>query len=135
MMYPLAFVLEGSQRSTGLVTTVIGMGRGSNGFNQAPRGMASHEARISAVAEWSCVQRTRACPTYRITSPSTALVAGWRSKQVGTFDTEFGYSTMGYEISGGLGAKMARPDTDVVVFVVMALVLLVRPTGLFGRQR
>ena len=45
------------------------------------------------------------------------LVAGWRSKQVGTFDTEFGYSTMGYEISGGLGAKMARPDTDVVVFV------------------
>jgi 3D-(3,5/4)-trihydroxycyclohexane-1,2-dione acylhydrolase (decyclizing) len=24
---------------------------------------------------------------------------------------------MGYEISGGLGAKMARPDTDVVVFV------------------
>jgi 3D-(3,5/4)-trihydroxycyclohexane-1,2-dione acylhydrolase (decyclizing) len=45
------------------------------------------------------------------------LVAGWRSKQIGTFDTEFGYSTMGYEISGGLGAKMARPDTDVVVFV------------------
>lgn len=45
------------------------------------------------------------------------LVAGWRTKQVGTFDTEFGYSTMGYEISGGLGAKMARPDTDVLVFV------------------
>ena len=45
------------------------------------------------------------------------LVAGWRTKKVGTFDTEFGYSTMGYEISGGLGAKMARPDTDVVVFV------------------
>ncbi|MGZ7035961.1 MAG: thiamine pyrophosphate-dependent enzyme, partial [Ilumatobacteraceae bacterium] len=45
------------------------------------------------------------------------LVAGWRSKQVGTFDTEFGYSTMGYEISGGLGAKMARPDTDVLAFV------------------
>lgn len=45
------------------------------------------------------------------------LVAGWRSKQVGTFDTEFGYSTMGYEISGGLGAKMARPETDVLVFV------------------
>ena len=45
------------------------------------------------------------------------LVAGWRSKQVGTFDAEFGYSTMGYEISGGLGAKMARPDTDVLAFV------------------
>jgi len=45
------------------------------------------------------------------------LVAGWRTKKVGTFDGEFGYSTMGYEIAGGLGAKMARPDTDVIVFV------------------
>ncbi|HEY0521215.1 MAG TPA: 3D-(3,5/4)-trihydroxycyclohexane-1,2-dione acylhydrolase (decyclizing) [Ilumatobacteraceae bacterium] len=45
------------------------------------------------------------------------LVGGWRSKSVGSFDTEFGMSTMGYEIAGGLGAKMARPDTDVVVFV------------------
>ncbi len=44
------------------------------------------------------------------------LVAGWRAKQVGTFDAEFGYSCMGYEISGGLGAKMARPDSDVLVF-------------------
>jgi 3D-(3,5/4)-trihydroxycyclohexane-1,2-dione acylhydrolase (decyclizing) len=45
------------------------------------------------------------------------LVSGWRSKSVGSFDTEFGMSTMGYEIAGGLGAKMARPDTDVIVFV------------------
>ena len=45
------------------------------------------------------------------------LVSGWRSKSVGSFDTEFGMSTMGYEIAGGLGAKMARPNTDVVVFV------------------
>jgi len=45
------------------------------------------------------------------------LAAGWRSKKVGTFDGEFGFSTMGYEIAGGLGAKMARPDSDVLVFV------------------
>ena len=45
------------------------------------------------------------------------LTSGWRSKSVGSFDTEFGMSTMGYEIAGGLGAKMARPDSDVVVFV------------------
>ncbi|MGI9645017.1 MAG: 3D-(3,5/4)-trihydroxycyclohexane-1,2-dione acylhydrolase (decyclizing) [Ilumatobacteraceae bacterium] len=44
------------------------------------------------------------------------LFAGWRTKQVGTFDAEYGYSCMGYEISGGLGAKMARPDSDVIVF-------------------
>lgn len=45
------------------------------------------------------------------------LVAGWRTKQIGTFDAEYGFSTMGYEISGAVGAKMARPDTDVLAFV------------------
>ena len=45
------------------------------------------------------------------------LNLGWRSKQVGTVDTEFGYSTMGYEISGAWGAKMALPDRDVVTWV------------------
>ncbi len=44
------------------------------------------------------------------------LTMGWRSKGVGTFDSEYGYSTMGYEIAGGWGAKMARPDTDVIVW-------------------
>ena len=45
------------------------------------------------------------------------LNMGWRSKQVGTVDTEFGYSTMGYEISGAWGAKMALGDRDVVAWV------------------
>ena len=30
---------------------------------------------------------------------------------------EYGYSCMGYEISGGWGAKMAMPDRRVIVFV------------------
>ena len=45
------------------------------------------------------------------------LAAGWRSKQVGSFDAEFGYSCMGYEIAGGLGVKMADPDREVYVTV------------------
>ncbi len=45
------------------------------------------------------------------------LFAGWRSRQVGTFDAEFGYSCMGYEVSGGLGAKMALGDRDVISWV------------------
>lgn len=45
------------------------------------------------------------------------LFAGWRSRQVGTFDAEFGFSCMGYEVSGGLGAKMALPDRDVISWV------------------
>jgi 3D-(3,5/4)-trihydroxycyclohexane-1,2-dione acylhydrolase (decyclizing) len=45
------------------------------------------------------------------------LAMGWRSKSVGSFDSEFGYSTMGYEIAGAWGAKMARPDGDVIAWV------------------
>jgi 3D-(3,5/4)-trihydroxycyclohexane-1,2-dione acylhydrolase (decyclizing) len=30
---------------------------------------------------------------------------------------EYGYSCMGYEIAGGLGVKMARPDREVIVMV------------------
>ena len=45
------------------------------------------------------------------------LVKNWRVKSVGTFDCEFGFSCMGYEIAGGFGAKMATPDADVLVMV------------------
>ena len=45
------------------------------------------------------------------------LVKNWRVKSVGTFDCEFGFSCMGYEIAGGLGAKMATPDAEVFVLV------------------
>ncbi len=45
------------------------------------------------------------------------LTKNWRVKSVGTFDCEFGFSCMGYEIAGGWGIKMANPERDVVVFV------------------
>lgn len=41
----------------------------------------------------------------------------WRSKGTATFDCEYGYSCMGYEIAGGWGAAMARQSGDVIVFV------------------
>ena len=41
----------------------------------------------------------------------------WRAKSVGSFDCEFGYSCMGYEIAGALGAKMADPSREVIAFV------------------
>ena len=41
---------------------------------------------------------------------------GWRAKVTDSFDCEYGYSCMGYEISGGWGAAIARPDNDLVVF-------------------
>jgi 3D-(3,5/4)-trihydroxycyclohexane-1,2-dione acylhydrolase (decyclizing) len=45
------------------------------------------------------------------------LTKNWKVKTPGTFDCEFGYSCMGYEIAGGWGAKMARPDAEVMVMV------------------
>ena len=41
----------------------------------------------------------------------------WRSSQPGGYHVEYGYSCMGYEIAGGLGAKMARPEAEVIVMV------------------
>ena len=45
------------------------------------------------------------------------LVNGWRAAGVHSFDCEYGYSCMGYEISGAWGAKMALPEREVVVLV------------------
>jgi 3D-(3,5/4)-trihydroxycyclohexane-1,2-dione acylhydrolase (decyclizing) len=41
----------------------------------------------------------------------------WLARGVGTFDCEYGYSTMGYEIAGAWGARMARNDGEVITFV------------------
>ncbi|UJR84568.1 3D-(3,5/4)-trihydroxycyclohexane-1,2-dione acylhydrolase (decyclizing) [Sandaracinus amylolyticus] len=41
----------------------------------------------------------------------------WRSRAPGDYHVEYGFSCMGYEIAGGLGVKMARPDAQVVVMV------------------
>jgi 3D-(3,5/4)-trihydroxycyclohexane-1,2-dione acylhydrolase (decyclizing) len=41
----------------------------------------------------------------------------WRSRAPDDYHVEYGYSCMGYEIAGGLGAKMAQPHRDVHVLV------------------
>lgn len=41
----------------------------------------------------------------------------WRTRNPKGFHLEYGYSCMGYEIAGGLGAKMANPESEVYVLV------------------
>jgi 3D-(3,5/4)-trihydroxycyclohexane-1,2-dione acylhydrolase (decyclizing) len=41
----------------------------------------------------------------------------WLAKGVGTFDCEYGYSTMGYELAGAWGARIARAEGEVIAFV------------------
>ncbi len=65
---------------------------------------------------------------YRNADPSDIVVTAagglvgevvqiWKPKQLNTFETEWGFSCMGYEISGALGIKMAKPEQDVIVFI------------------
>jgi 3D-(3,5/4)-trihydroxycyclohexane-1,2-dione acylhydrolase (decyclizing) len=41
----------------------------------------------------------------------------WRAAGPGAYHLEYGYSCMGYEIAGGMGAKLAVPEGEVVVMV------------------
>jgi 3D-(3,5/4)-trihydroxycyclohexane-1,2-dione acylhydrolase (decyclizing) len=41
----------------------------------------------------------------------------WRTRDPKGYHVEYGYSCMGYEIAGGLGAAMASPDRDIFVMV------------------
>jgi 3D-(3,5/4)-trihydroxycyclohexane-1,2-dione acylhydrolase (decyclizing) len=63
-----------------------------------------------------------------LTEPSDILVCAagslpgdlhklWRTRRPGGYHMEYGYSCMGYEIAGGLGAKMAEPAREVYVLV------------------
>ena len=64
----------------------------------------------------------------RASSPSDVLVCAagglpgelhkhWQAGAAGGYHAEYGYSTMGYEIAGGLGVKMAYPEREVIVIV------------------
>ncbi|HAQ4825000.1 TPA: 3D-(3,5/4)-trihydroxycyclohexane-1,2-dione acylhydrolase (decyclizing) [Enterococcus faecium] len=41
----------------------------------------------------------------------------WKAKTVNSYNMEYGYSTMGYEVAGAYGAKIAHPDKEVFAFV------------------
>ena len=41
----------------------------------------------------------------------------WRTRNRKGYHLEYGYSTMGYEIAGGLGVKLAEPEREVWVMV------------------
>ena len=41
----------------------------------------------------------------------------WRTRDPKGYHVEYGFSCMGYEVAGGIGAKMASPDRDVFIMV------------------
>ncbi len=59
------------------------------------------------------------------------VVQVWRPKELNTHETEWGFSCMGYEISGALGIKMANPDKDIYSSVITnhKLIIIVCDNG------
>jgi 3D-(3,5/4)-trihydroxycyclohexane-1,2-dione acylhydrolase (decyclizing) len=45
------------------------------------------------------------------------MMKNWRVKSANSFDVEFGFSCMGYEIAGGSGAAIADPTRETFVMV------------------
>ncbi len=41
----------------------------------------------------------------------------WQAGAPGSYHMEYGFSCMGYEIAGGIGIKMAKPEANVVVMI------------------
>jgi 3D-(3,5/4)-trihydroxycyclohexane-1,2-dione acylhydrolase (decyclizing) len=97
---------------------------------------------VTAIAEWQKdVDTATAAPreglpgdaavigvVNRVSTPSTTVVCAagglpgelhklWRASGPDSYHLEYGYSCMGYEIAGGLGVKMAKPDREVIVLV------------------
>lgn len=74
------------------------------------------------------VQTTALIEVNNVISPDSVIVTSagslpgdvqriWNPTVTNTYNVEYGYSCMGYEISGALGVKMAEPDKEVYSLV------------------
>ncbi|HYN88983.1 MAG TPA: 3D-(3,5/4)-trihydroxycyclohexane-1,2-dione acylhydrolase (decyclizing) [Ardenticatenaceae bacterium] len=69
---------------------------------------------IGAVNEFARPQDVVVCAAGSLPGDLHKL---WRSRDPKGYHLEYGYSTMGYEIAGGLGVKLADPAREVYVMV------------------
>lgn len=76
--------------------------------------LVSQPEAIRLVAEAAELNGTIVCAAGSLPGDLHKL---WRARRPGSYHLEYGYSTMGYEIAGGLGVKMAAPDDEVFVMV------------------
>jgi 3D-(3,5/4)-trihydroxycyclohexane-1,2-dione acylhydrolase (decyclizing) len=77
-------------------------------------GLPAQSQVIGAVNELSGPRDVVVCAAGSIPGDLHKL---WRTRDAKGYHVEYGYSTMGYEIAGGLGVKLADPSRDVYVMV------------------
>jgi len=82
------------------------------GLEHAP--LAAQSEVIGAVNELSGERDVVVCAAGSMPGDLHKL---WRTRDAKGYHVEYGYSTMGYEIAGGLGVKMADPTREVYVMV------------------
>jgi 3D-(3,5/4)-trihydroxycyclohexane-1,2-dione acylhydrolase (decyclizing) len=80
-----------------------------------PMGLPVSQAEvIGAVNDFSRPQDVVLCAAGSLPGDLHRL---WRTRDPKGYHLEYGYSCMGYEVAGGLGAKMAAPEREVYVMV------------------
>jgi 3D-(3,5/4)-trihydroxycyclohexane-1,2-dione acylhydrolase (decyclizing) len=83
-----------------------------------PIGTLPYDAEvIGAVRESSAVSDSNDIVVAAAGTLPAELHKLWRTSVPGGYHLEYGYSCMGYEIAGGLGVKLARPEREVIVMV------------------
>ena len=89
---------------------------------QVPQGVLPYDAEVIGAVRDSAlelgldsgVQDVALCAAGTLPAELHKL---WRASKPGNYHMEYGYSCMGYEVAGGLGVKMARPEQESIVFV------------------
>lgn len=89
-------------------------GAGRDGQAQPARQLISQGEVIGIVNSFSRAEDVMVCAAGSLPGDLHKL---WRTRNPKGYHLEYGYSTMGYEIAGGLGVKMAAPERDVYVLV------------------
>jgi 3D-(3,5/4)-trihydroxycyclohexane-1,2-dione acylhydrolase (decyclizing) len=78
------------------------------------KGLPSQSEVIGAINEITNEEDVLLCASGSLPGDLHKL---WRTRNPKGFHLEYGYSCMGYEVAGGLGAKMACPEREIYVMV------------------
>ena len=88
------------------------------GRRELPDGTLPYDGEVIGAVQRSCPDSARddvvVCAAGTLPAELEKL---WRTATPGGYHVEYGYSCMGYEIAGGLGAKLAHPTREVIVML------------------